>query len=439
MPSFCSPLFRALFLTFLCAVVTPLFALVGRSCAQDDANSWTNPHSTLASRVNAESRPNDSARNSNGEIGKIYMLTVWTGTARDATKENNDPGIPSRDYDFKLMVESSREFFESNLGAIGLDASGGDKDVFGEYVVLSGADTTPQKIVDVISDLASKAGENDALFVYILAPGVAISTRESYGEETTDVERDHHLATLIEGEGYRSLFMNLISRSNLLYVMRSHKHRLDVLITDSCTSAIDAPFSVDVLHALSINAPGGARNKTFRYLLTHAKGAYSWNSANTNSCWRLRFGGSEPIEMSDLEETLDASERSCGAPRLGTVFNLAFIQAASRIITNPENGYDFDDFFQDLGMDYDDLYGEFWTYGRRLDWIVSSQFQQVKTTLTAFNAEDDRTSDSMRNKEIMLKTNNRVKKTFVHRDHNEGSGKTGDPTVLLRIDVDEHN
>ena len=87
-------------------------------------------------------------------------------------------------------------------------------------------------------------------------------------------------------------------------------------------------------------------------------------------------------------------------------------------------------------MDYDDLYGEFWTYGRRLDWIVSSQFQQVKTTLTAFNAEDDRTSDSMRNKEIMLKTNNRVKKTFVHRDHNEGSGKTGAPTVLSRINVD---
>ncbi|MBR4752889.1 MAG: hypothetical protein IK077_14125 [Thermoguttaceae bacterium] len=413
---------------------------------------------TLASRVNAESRPNDSARNSNGEIGKIYMLTVWTGTARDATKENNDPGTPSRDYDFKLMVESSREFFESNLGAIGLDASGGDKDVFGEYVVLSGADTTPQKIVDVISDLASKAGENDALFVYILSLYGGTAVQETrYNEALSNAadledERDHFIMPLIDSATINA--QDSILRSNLLYWMRSRKHRLDVLITDSssssspfvipCEMLADVPLAYD---ASANPALLNSANKAFRYLLTHASGAYSWNSTNPKSFWRVRniddLARTSP-QMSDLVEIRDSSSRdreaSCGHIRSGSVFNRAFVCAASRPIVNPEKGYDFDDFFQDLGRDYDDLYAEYWKAVFDDGYQTSSSALRVlpqgKSTLTAFNAEDERTSDSMRNKEIMLKTNNRVKKAFVHRDHNEGSGKTGAPTVLSRINVD---
>lgn len=86
-------------------------------------------------------------------------------------------------------------------------------------------------------------------------------------------------------------------------------------------------------------------------------------------------------------------------------------------------------------MDYDDLYSEFWTSMSKRDWAVCEGLP-CKVTLTAFNAEDDHTSDPMRKQAIMLKTNNRVKETFVHRDHNEGSGKTGAPTALLRIGVE---
>ncbi len=431
--------------------------------------------SCLQGRV-ASADPND------GERGKIYMLFVWTGTSGDA-KPPAEGEDASEEYLFRKTIETSRKYFESNLSKIGLDGS--DKDVFGASETLSGSDTTPQKIVDAIRELSQKAGEEDALFVYICSHGWALDPGQDLinpakpGETGEKDPNEQRPKDVEEGDDREHLVApyfktappvfseQALTRANILHYMRSRKHRLDVLVTDSCSSPMGGVEAKEILTRMvpaveSESETGGASSETtspqasnfaLRYLLARAEGTVSWNSSNPCSYWYVQYAyetgeltKENPLppmayKEGDLTEKRNYGDReqSHGDSWHGTVFTNAFIRAASRPVTDPNAGYTFDDFFLDLGMDYDNLYDSWWLWmakGGVLKLGVGGSsrpgFHQGKTTLTQFNVEDDYSDDSAKNVEIAAKTNNRVLKSFDHRDQtivDGGSLKVGAPTI----------
>ncbi|MBQ9371936.1 MAG: hypothetical protein IJU03_07085 [Thermoguttaceae bacterium] len=366
-----------------------------------------------------------------GERGKIYMLTVWTGTSRDASAANNIPDDNRYNWVFRQTVESSREFFEQRLPALHLDPN--DSSIIQRYVSLKDGDTHPQKIIDTIYQLANEAGPEDALFVYILSHGAAIDPHMNYGEPEPEVigdDREHLIMPLIDAKevNYKT---DSLTRGNMLYFMRAKKHRLDVLITDSCSAIIVDDKLQRQSAAPCAMAPGEKPGEyTLRYLLTHAEGTISWNSTNPASRWKLTVNSANDVPadqsaflpMSLLDEVHDnqstGRELSLGAAAAGTAFTGAFIRAASRPISNSDEGYTFDDFFQDLGEDYDVLYGQLWAYGKAHNWSMK-QLVQGKTTLTQFNVDADRNTDGTANDEAIYKINNRANTRFEHKDPEE--------------------
>lgn len=388
------------------------------------------------------------------ERGKIYMLTVWTGTSRNSTTTakpaNSDH---TQNKDFSDAVKASREAFERNLSLMELDPEA-NKDVVAKYVTLSNEETSPQKIVDTIYELAQEAGEDDALFVYIMSHGASIDPELCYGEKRDadlkpGFDREHFIMPLIETKE-ADCKNDAIMRSNLLYYMRSKKHRLDVLITDSCSGVVKpnldrakiVPEQKTILTAVAL-----------RYLLTHEYGTISWNSSCPCFCYSVREtsdffdegGQYRSPKLTDLilvgpggkTEPSKTSEKSYLDKNEGSLFTRAFIVAATRRISNPENGYTFEDFFQDLGADYDEGYR---TYLARVAFSDYASFEDVAstqalTTLTAFNVDDERTGDWTKIQEIVSKKNNRVKNVY---DHNGiGSGKTDTTIKMSWVSVSE--
>ena len=395
------------------------------------------------------------------EKGKIYMLTVWTGTSRNSTYTVPKNKDHTQNKEFHEAVESSRKLFESNLNEMGLDVS--NKNLIAENISLVGEDTSPQKIIDAIYELSQKAGEEDALFVYIQSHGAAIEPPLNYKEEHDTSfdngplgqgwEREHYILPLIETP-VADPKKDGVLRSNLLYYMRSKKHRLNVLITDSCSS-VDVNLKIRRTTPVfmgqeptSAPAPCDPATYAFRYLLTHATGTISWNSACPCFCYAVKANeekeyiifddqGKYCLKTQDLvrnepkyDNTQSASktfELSLASNDTGTVFNIAFIKAATRTIKHPENGYTFEDFFEDLGNDYDAMYKNYLEAMPEIDLGV----EQAITTLTSFNVEDDHTGNPMNDQKAVAKTNNRVKKVYVHKNTNSGSGKTKSSSLDL--------
>ena len=392
------------------------------------------------------------------EKGKIYMLTVWTGTSWNKTKQVN--GDMSKDTDFRDGVNASKFLFEGQLKKLKLDPT--DKDLIAEYVVLEKQDTSPQKIIDTIDELAQKAGEDDALFVYIMSHGAMVDPEINYQEERSPelqigFDREHFVMPLIDTPS-PNFNEDSILRSNLLYYMRSKKHRLDVLITDSCSSSVagtwERPYNTNVQLVVTDRAPTTPHEsdnpRALRYLLTHANGTISWNSTCPCFCYYIKAVNEQFTKDENKTfivpklshtvkkepgptQTSKTFEVSYISPQKGSVFTSAFIQAASRPIENPENGYTFDDFFLDLGADYDAMYGDFLRRYSMTDYPLFEKAikRQALTTLTSFNIENDHSSDEASNLEIMLKTNNRVRDYYQHPEENTGSGKTELPTISL--------
>lgn len=374
--------------------------------------------------------------------GKIYMLCVWTGTSRNATPDDkNKAGEDhTKNYNFKMMVEDSKNYFESNLSKIGLDKESLQKNgCFGDYQVLSGENTSPQKIIDKIGELSQKAGKDDALFVYIMSHGASLTPTLDFGDEEpkeASQDREHYITPLIEKP--EAVVKDIILRSNLFFCMTAKKHRLDVLITDSCSSkspfeGVKRPKLNGANLAMFRTAPAAPekreKNYAFKYLLTHSQGKINWNSSCPYGLYRLNDKTGK-IEFRNSNSDREQSFGLGGDDFGGTVFTRAFVQTASRELSSG-NQYTINDFFQDLGKDYEDVYASFREYVRNVEksgtFYNSVVKRQVRTRLTAFNTEDDHTDDPKKNLEVALKTNNRIK--AVYDNVGIGSKKTSDPTV----------
>ena len=369
--------------------------------------------------------------------GKIYMLCVWTGTSRNATSSDNNADDHTKNYNFKMMVEDSKNYFEGNLSRIGLDKESlQNSGVFGDYQVLSGENTTPQQIVNKIGELSQKASKDDALFVYILSHGASLTPTRDFSEEAPEdasQDREHYIMPLIDNS--EATVKDIILRSNLFFCMTAKKHRLDVLITDSCSSeslfeGIKRPDISGSALATYKPAPAPKKevNYAFKYLLTHAQGKINWNSSCPYGRYRELKGQIQfRNDISDRESSFGLGGGDFG----GTAFTRAFFQCASRELLQG-NQYTIDDFFLDLGKDYEDVYASFREYVREHQ--SSGSFynhvvkNQVRTRLTAFNTEDDHSDDPKKNLEAALKTNNRIK--TVYDNVGVGSKKISDPTLL---------
>lgn len=366
----------------------------------------------------------------NSAKGKFYTLFVWSGS-------------PANGASFEKMVAGSAKEFESKLDKLNLTEKANPN--CGGSIIIKGQETTPQKIIDAIGELSAKAGENDALFVYILSHGFSVNPVEVYKEKDANPrDREHFIAPSAgfdkDGETIGPNFKLKINkeaiwRSNILWAMRQHKHRLDFLVTDSCSSDYQNELRRTRLLQLA-PAPNGCASGlvamkpilALEYILTRAEGTASWNSSN-------------PLSSMDSNGKLNDTiqELSYGG-RYGTNFTLAFIQAASRAV-GPDSGYNLEDFFVDLGKDYDEIYKEFYELVRGPDaqgeeGVITFGEEaanhiwenQILTTLTAFNTENEESeTNPVKKLDILLKTNNQVKKTYGH--DGIGSGKADAPTV----------
>lgn len=364
------------------------------------------------------------------EKGKIYMLTVWSGSA-----VNYKDGEIIDDQVFMDCVNASHGMFEGALSVIGLDVT--NKKLIPEYISLTGENTTPQKIMDAICDLSQKAGEGDALFVYIMSHGCALdSIYVNEGSNGYDLdnasEREHVLLPLIKTPKI-DVEKDVISRADLLYSMRSKKHRLNVLITDAGFETLDK--SLDKIRVMpNISSVSDRRLFVLRYLLTHASGTYSWNSSCPSYSYRvpdikelLKDYSFRVPTLSDVKPRRSVyGERSFLLSHCGSIFNLAFILAAGKVIRDPEYDYSFDDFFQDLGSANDLLYERFigCINAFEHDNVTNIIHNQAFTSLTSFNVDDNLVDETKESCEVVSK-NNVVEHVYEHNNSNKGSGKTG--------------
>lgn len=388
------------------------------------------------------------------EKGKIYMLTVWTGTSRNSTDTVPGNADHTRNKAFHDAVVSSQKLFSEQLTGMGLDVK--DKNLIAKNVSLEGADTSQQKIVDTVYELSQEAGEEDALFVYIQSHGAAIDPELNYNEprdETVELgfDREHYILPLIENP-VADAKRDGILRSNILYYMRTKKHRLNVLITDSCSAVAGDELKIarmtPVLYTTTnkFSASPAPSSYALRYLLTHATGTVSWNSTCPCFCYAVRNQedlvdsegkyrapktGDVVLVKPDVKSASQNFEMSRALAETGTIFNMAFVTAAARTVKQPESGYSFDDFFQDLGNDYDVMYEKYLL--AQPSRLVDIATTQAFTTLTSFNVEDDHTGDIMMDQKVAAKTNNRVKEAYKHKDSRLGSGKTNSSTLNLEF------
>ncbi len=382
--------------------------------------------------------------------GKIYMLCVWTGTSRNATKEGYYLKTDhTNDYAFKSMVTASKKYFEAKLHCIGLDEKTLKKaGLLGAYAVLDGENTSPSNIIDKIYELSQMAGSEDALFVYVLSHGASFSEVVDLGEkgdQYSPQDRLHYITPLIDAP--KADLTDVVLRSNLLHYMTIKEHRLDVLITDSCSAnnplgEARLPSGSSLRFAPCAPAePEYEPRYALKYLLTSAQGKVSWNSSCPFGRYESPVDKSAEFPTESVFKPAFLSRESShgfgeGEPGCGTVFTRAFIQAASRKVL-PGKSYSFDDFFQDLGKDYDYLYDSFRRYVYDNFEIFNKNesdaafyrevvYGQMKTTLTAFNVDDDHTGDVEIDHNNARVKNNKIKEMY---DHNgNGSSKTSEPT-----------
>ncbi len=146
--------------------------------------------------------------------GKIYILNVWGTT----------------NYEIGTSLQVMEKRFASVMSNQGL---GEYSEEVGEYITLDGNPGRPKASKDnVLAQcryLSEKATENDAIFVYIACHG---STKE-----IVEGQREHVLypgvVTASDGKNRFEKFGLL--RSDVIKALNANKHRLVVLITDSCS------------------------------------------------------------------------------------------------------------------------------------------------------------------------------------------------------------
>lgn len=246
---------------------------------------------------------------------KVHVLLVWGTNATDTID----------------CVNVSRKLIEGKLRDIGICEPSEDNynlDFIASFTVLSGNNAHPQRILEQCNRMAQAAGPNDALFVYILCHGASGPYERGLPHNRNSII--HLLSPYATGGENMDLGRIGIRRYSILKAMKSRTHRLDVLITDSCSTYQEPPVEI------STGTHMGRKYTRLEHILLNERGTINWNSSNP-------FGG------------LDGQGETAIGAENGTLFSLAFVNVACKDMSRNAT-YTKDTFFNDLGALLDESY-----------------------------------------------------------------------------------
>jgi hypothetical protein len=234
----------------------------------------------------------------------------------------------------KTKMERALATPHNKVSGIGL---GKNEPHVANYITLEGNNATAKNINDISWKLSQAAGPNDAVLVYILCHGA--TTHED--NDTAQQNRIHLLSPNCDNAQNMKPRELGIRRSTIWKNITSKPHRLNMLITDSCTPVyqegereVTGPAAIDTESALY-------------KVLMEGRGLLNINSTDpncNNGTGELAMGWVPIIPgktgNSFLEESLmyDYS---------GTVFTNAFISLAEKRI-DINDSYTIDQFYVDL-------------------------------------------------------------------------------------------
>lgn len=248
---------------------------------------------------------------------------------------------------------------------------------------LEGQDAHPKNILAACDEFSRKAGKNDVVFVYVLCHGG--QTDDSWANQHSDIKKRVHFLSPIAGKA-DDLKANEIGirRASIMLKLKENPHRLDILITDSCTGKIPTASPKPLVRHVFLRPETTKLAK----ILDEGKGTINVNSTDPDydrGEGQLALGWLPFIDdVNGKRLTGEAYfEAASIRPNAGTVFGNAF----SKIITEKsDEKYTLDDFCDELKKRLDDKFQETIEYlDSQGDKSVQVFIRQGTQTLCKFN------------------------------------------------------
>lgn len=306
----------------------------------------------------------------------VYCLFVW-GTETEKTRSAVETCMRKMEAAFK---EDDSEFAKNNKGDF--NSAGGLTELNGRIKMkktLKGEDASPQNIVKACKELAEAAGPNDAVFVYIMCHGSVVKGRD--GKER------HGLSPIAKDPGNLNNKEIGIARGTIMKTIKSKKHRLDVLLTDSCA----VPDRADDLSGAP-KLPGGAKSSLPCYLksfLLKAEGELNVNAARPEMRGK-RGESSRGFHKKTWTVTPGAyDDRKSYEAYGGSVFLNAFLKLAEGRDYSLNNDCSVDKFFEKLREAQEFEYYKIRQWLADTGQINSLRGFMDQTTQTAIRFDDD--------------------------------------------------
>lgn len=230
---------------------------------------------------------------------KIHVLFVWGTNAVDT----------------RQVTVNTKKTFESGMASIGICPNG---KYISSFTSLSGDKAHPKYILQQCKRMAQQAGEDDALFVYILCHGRSVHLNDV---KKTPQNLIHALSPVAPNSDNMNLSSIGIKRSSIIKAMKSGKHRLNVLITDSPSLYTDSVHSLLRPRAIP---------SCLMYILLNNSGTINWSST-------------DPVG-----DNLRQGELSLGNAD-GAIFSSVFIRISSSSYKNDKSRITISDLFNRLG------------------------------------------------------------------------------------------
>ena len=311
----------------------------------------------------------------------VYMLFVW-GTNNPAVRDGVE--ISKRKIE-AAFVEDDSPYAATAKNEAMYNTAGGLVELnpyIKRRITLEGSDAHPQKILDACKELANAAGPNDAVMVYILCPSATI--------RGADRIKRHVLAPIAEKAESSYLVEHVykygIARGSIMKAIKSKPHRLNMLITDSCSGSLRV--SLKECEAYAVTAC--AFNPYLPPFLLKAKGNLNIHASRpeTSSSHGELSWGFVPFGWKEVPS--DPEARHAYERYAGTVFTNAFLQLAQGLC-NPDTDYTVDAFFRKLRLELDN---QCWEMKYYLKWTrqfanLEHFFGQSTQTLTRYNDDSE--------------------------------------------------
>jgi hypothetical protein len=279
--------------------------------------------------------PIQSQPQTTGNSPRIHILFVW-GT---------------KDKDIYWTTKVSREKIIKALGYSDLNRGAAYVRTF---VELEGDNAHPKKILETCRAISQKAGPNDAILVYMLCHGSSLYE----DNDSEQKNRIHALSPVCVNAKNMDLRNIGIRRSSIMREIKSKPHRLNILITDSCSVLRQGELNV-----VAAAPPEPTRRSLkqpeiskLKQLLLHASGTININSSDPNK------GSMDQGELALGWLPINPGvnnylEHAMMDYHSGTIFTRAFISVASSKIPANEI-YSSERFVRELKTDLKNTFNE---------------------------------------------------------------------------------